>query len=134
MKHLQIFTKALATLMRLLSGQRSQTSSSLKIVYIDKHCSVLYIFKLLKSTWPGFHHTDKHLCVVSLVSLYLANASALRGEHNSSFFISYIAPHKLFYLKPVLSCLVGSRNFRKVQHLHDNLQGRVNTFSNDITL
>ena len=50
MKHLQIFTKALATLMHLLSGQRSQTSSSLKIVYIDKHCSVLYIFKLLKST------------------------------------------------------------------------------------
>ena len=77
---LEICAKALITLMCLLSGQRSQTLSSLKMdtMYIDEHRSIFYISKLLKSTRPGFHQhplefvaypTDKCLCVVRLIRL-----------------------------------------------------------------
>ena len=102
---LEICTKALATLMCLLSGQRSQTLSSLKMdtMYIDEHRSIFYISKLLKSTRPGFHQhplefvtypTDKCLCVVRLIRLYLRKTSTLRKKDDSSFFISYVATHK----------------------------------------
>ena len=88
--------------MCLLSGQRSQTLSSLKMC-IDEHRSIFYISKLLKSTRPGFHQhplefvaypTDKCLCVVRLIRLYLRKISTLRKKDESSFFISYVAPHK----------------------------------------
>ena len=54
---LKISTKALATLMSLLSGLRSQTLSSLKInsMYINEYRSIFFIFKLLKSARPGFY-------------------------------------------------------------------------------
>ena len=102
---LEICTKAVATLMCLLSGQRFQTLSALKMdtMYIDEHRSIFYISKLLKSTRPGFHQhplefvaypTDKCLCVVRLIRLYLRKTSTLRKKDDSSFFISYVAPHK----------------------------------------
>ena len=72
-------------------------------MYIDEHRSIFDISKLLKWTRPGFHQhslefvaypTDKCLCVVRLIRLYLRKTSTLRKKDDSSFFISYVAPHK----------------------------------------
>ena len=74
-------------------------------MYIDEHRSIFYISKLLKSTRPGFHQhplefiayptdTLPYLCVVRLIRLYLSKTSTLRKKDDSSFFISYVAPHK----------------------------------------
>ena len=54
---LKTSTKALATLMSLLSGLRSQTLSSLKInsMYINEYRSIFFTSKLLKSARPGFY-------------------------------------------------------------------------------
>ena len=92
---LEICTKALATLMCLVSGQRSQTLSSLKMdtMYIDEHRSIFYISKLLKSTRPGFQQHPLEFVAYS-IRLYLRKTSTLRKKDDSSFFISYVAPHK----------------------------------------
>ena len=92
---LEICTEALATLMCLVSGQRSQTLSSLKMdtMYTDEHRSIFYISKLLKSTRPGFQQHPLEF-VAYPIRLYLRKTSTLRKKDDSSFFISYVAPHK----------------------------------------
>ena len=102
---LEICTKELATSMYLLSGQRSQTLSYLKkdSMYMEEHCSFFYIAKLLKSTRSEVHQhsidfeaypTDKFLCVIRLISLYLGKIYLLGDKLDSSFYISHVAPHK----------------------------------------
>ena len=79
-------------------------------MYIDEHYRIFCIYKLVKSTRPGFHQhplefaefpAEKYFCVVRLISLYLGKTSTLRQKRDPSFFIMLL--HKnLFYLKPLL--------------------------------
>ena len=101
---LEICTKTLATLMCLLSGQTSQTLSVLQTNYkhSDNSRIIFYIPQLVKTSRPNFHQdpleflayqTDKAICVVRLINLYIDKTSNLRSENVYNFFISYIQPH-----------------------------------------
>ena len=46
--------------------------------------------------------TDKHLCVVRLISLYLEKTSVLREKHDSFFFISYVIVYFTAYTHSVI--------------------------------
>lgn len=100
---LECLTKNLATLMCLLSGQRSQTMSVLntKFMYIDDCQCIFYIASLLKTSRPGFHqqpleflkYSDQNLCIINYINKYLALTKDLR-HNDGGFFISYVPPHK----------------------------------------
>ena len=101
---LEMITKILATFMCILSGQRSQTLSSLscKYMFIDENQCIFYIPHLLKTSRPGFHQAplefkaykaDESLCVVRMIRLYLKVTKSLRCTEHFSFFISYVTPH-----------------------------------------
>ena len=79
--YLECLTKKLATLMCILSAQRSQTMSLLNTNYIhidENHC-IFCIASLLKTIRPGFHqqplkitrYSDRSLCVITYVKQYL---------------------------------------------------------------
>ena len=100
---LEFLTKKLATLMCILSGQRSQTMSLLNINYMhldESHC-IFYIASLLKTTRPGFHqhplefmrYTDQSLCVIIYIKRYLLETKELRHS-DGGFFISFKPPQK----------------------------------------
>lgn len=93
-----------ATLLCILSGQRSQTIASLTTSFIcpteDK--IVFPIASLLKQTRPGFHQEplefikydkDNRICPVFNIKLYLEKVNSLRKEEKG-FFISFAPPHK----------------------------------------
>ena len=102
-------SKILATMICLLSGQRSQTLVSLSTdcMYFNNSGCVFYISKLLKTLRPksqqrpiefiAYPH-DVSLCVVALINLYLDKTAALRYDVNSMFFISY-APTQASVIK-----------------------------------
>ena len=95
---LECLTKKLATLMCILSGQRSQTMSLLytNYMHIDENHCISYIASLLKTTRPSFHqqslefrrYTDKSLCVIIYIKRYLLETKELRHS-DGSFFISF---------------------------------------------
>lgn len=102
---LESLSKYLATLMCLLSGQRSQTLASLSkdYMHIDDNRCIFYIPELLKTSRPNFHQEplefksyphDISLCVVRLINLYLEKTAMFRKKEMSPFFISYAAPYK----------------------------------------
>ena len=102
---LELTSKILATMMCLLSRQRSQTLASLftDCMHLNNSGCVFYISKLLKTSRPKFHHQpieikayphDVSLCVVALIKLYLDKTAALRHDQNSMFFIRYAPPDK----------------------------------------
>ena len=102
---LELTSKILATMMCLLSGQRSQTLASLSTdcMYLNNSGCVFYISKLLKTSRPKSHQQpiefkayphDVSLCVVALIKLYLDKTAALRHDQNSMFFIRYAPPDK----------------------------------------
>ena len=95
----------MATIVCLLSGQRSQTLAALPTdcMYFNNSGCVFYISKLLKTPRPKSYQQpiefkayphDVFLCVVALIKLYLDKTTALRHDVNSIFFISYAPPHK----------------------------------------
>ena len=100
---LECLTKKLATLMCILSGQRSQTMSLLNINYmhIDENHCIFNIASLLKVTRPGFHqhhlefrrYTDQSLCGITYVKRHLLETKELRHS-DGGFFISLKPPHK----------------------------------------
>ena len=84
---LEFLTKKLATLLCILSGQRSQTMSLLNTSYMhidETHC-IFYITSLLKTTRPGFHqhplefsrYTNQYLCVITYIKRYLLETKKL---------------------------------------------------------
>ena len=88
--------------MCLLSGQRSQTLSLLQTnsMYIDD--SRVFSTKLTKTSMPNFHQkaleflaypSEKAICVVRIIKLYLDKTANLRDKNIYSFFISYAAPY-----------------------------------------
>ena len=100
---LECLTKKLATLMCILSGQRSQTMSLLNTNYMhmdENHC-IFYIASLLKTTRPGFHQhllefrrcTDQYICVITYIKQYLLETKELRHS-DGGFFKSFKPPHK----------------------------------------
>ena len=102
---LELTSKILATMMCLLSGQRSQTLVSLStdFTYLNNSGCVFYKSKLLKTSRPKSHQQpiefktyphDVSLCVVALIKLYLDKTAELMHDVNSMFFISYAPPHK----------------------------------------
>ena len=102
---LELTSKILATMMRLLSGQRSQTLASLSTDFMHHNNCVFYISNLLKTSRPKSHQQptefktcphDVSLCVVALIKYYLDKTVALRHDGNSlcKLFISYAPLHK----------------------------------------
>ena len=88
---LELTSKILATMMCLLSGQRSQTLASLSTdcMYLNNSGCVFYISKLLKTSRPKSHQQpiepktyphDVSLYVVALIKLYLDKTAALRHD------------------------------------------------------
>ena len=101
---LEIGSKVLATIMYLLSGQRSQTLSLLQtnLMYIDDSHAIFYRSKSTKTTRPNFHQkaleflaypSEKTICVVRIMKLYLNKTTNLRDKNMYSFLISYVAPN-----------------------------------------
>ena len=85
---LEICTKILATIMCLLSGQRSQTFLLLQNNSMYSHVSrvIMYISKLTKTSRPNFHQkplefsaypSEKTICVVTMIELYLDKTANL---------------------------------------------------------
>lgn len=105
-KYSEICKKVLATLITLLNRKRSQILPFLKIdsIYLDEHRSTFYISKLLKSTRPEFaaYPTDKYLCVVRLISLYLGKASPRREKNDSSSSFVMLLSTNRVHVKPLL--------------------------------
>ena len=73
-------------------------------MYREKHCSIFFISKLIKSTRQEFaaYPTDKYLCVIRLVSLYLGKASPRREKNDSpSPFVMLLSTNRV-HVKPLL--------------------------------
>ena len=91
----EFLTKKLATLMCILSGQRSQPMSLLNTNYmhVDENYCALYIASLLKTTRSGFHqhssefrrYTDQSLCVITYIKRYVLVRVAGTGEGKNNF-------------------------------------------------
>ena len=101
---LKSLTFRVATLMCILSGQRSQTLGILDIRYmhIDSTKCIFFLQTLLKQTRPGFHQApldfrvyDQHesLCPLANIRRYLEITSSIRFSQ-TQFFISFAPPHK----------------------------------------
>ena len=101
---LELTSKILATMMRLLIGQRFGLFIQIVCTSINSGC-VFYISKLLKTLHPKSHQQpiefkvylhDVSPCVI-LIKLYLDKTAALRHDVNSMLFISYAPPHHPVY-------------------------------------
>ena len=100
---LECVAKKLATLMCILSGQRSQTMSLLNTNYmhIDENHCIFYIVSLLKTTKPGFlqhplesrRYTDQSFRVITYIKRYLLETKELRHS-DGGFFVSFKPTHK----------------------------------------
>ena len=102
--YLEIRPKILATIVCLLNGQRLQTLSLLQTnsMYIHDSRVIFYISKLIKASRPNFHQkpleflaypSEKAICVVRTIQLYLDKTANLRDKNMYFFFISYVAPY-----------------------------------------
>ena len=100
---LELLTKCVATILCLLSGQRSQTLSELYIsyMYLDSTRVIFYIPKLLKTTRPTFHQeplefkafpNNTRICPVTYVTKYIEVTKSHREDEK--LFISYGKPFK----------------------------------------
>ena len=116
---LECLTKNLATLMCVLSGQRSQAMSlpNTNFMYIDKNHCFFYIASLLKPTRSGFHqnplefrrYTGHSLCVITYIKRYLLETKELR-DSDGCFFISFKTPHKAVASTTIATCVVNVLN------------------------
>ena len=95
--------KKLATLMLLLSGQRTQTLHVLDITYMHTNTdrAIFYISDLQKASRPSFHQQplnlsaypqDGQICVIQTLNEYLRQTSSKRGTC-TKLFISISKPH-----------------------------------------
>ena len=100
---LELVTKCLATLLGLLTGQRSQTLASLSInhMYLDESKAVFYIPVLLKQSRPKYHQQpleivayDKRICPIDMIRKYVEITEENRLDNHSKFFLSYSKPFK----------------------------------------
>ena len=93
-----------ATLLCILSGQRSPTLSVSSTTFIN-HADIKITFPLesvLKQSRPDYHQEpleflvydkDPRICPVFNIKMYIEKTKAIRGEEKG-FFLSYVPPHK----------------------------------------
>ena len=71
-------------------------------MYIDDSRVIFYISKLTKTSRPNFHQkplqfpsypSEKAMCVIRIIKLYLDKTANFRDKNMYSFFISYVAPY-----------------------------------------
>lgn len=101
--NLKQLTLKLVMLLALVSGQRGQTIHVLNLNNMTQgKCSYTFTFERLKQSRPGVKLPcvklkpfvpDKRLCVVTVLTEYLARTSSLRGQE-TQLLISYIKPYK----------------------------------------
>ena len=102
---LEDLNKTTATMLCLLSGQRSQTLGAISInhMFLDNNTVVFYISTLLKQSRPTYHqqpikfvryHVDQALCPVKFISTYLTKTKEYRCKESTKNFISYATPFK----------------------------------------
>ena len=105
---LERLTKKLVTLLCILSGQRSQSISSLYLSYMHRSATkyVFYIPKVLKTTTPSFHQEplefeefmeDEKVCVVDCLEEYILRTECIRENIEgspSNLILSYAYPHQ----------------------------------------
>ena len=100
-----------ATILCILSGQRSQTLSVLSTTFINHPDNkiIFPITSLLKQSRPDYHQEpleflvydkDPRICPVSNIKLYIENTKDIRGEERG-LFISYVPPHKAVSSKTI---------------------------------
>ena len=111
---LEIHTKKLATLMCLLSGQRSQTLGVLTLdaMHLTEMECTFYISKLVKTSRPKFHTSplqfqsypeDHRLCVVLCLRDYIERTKEFRSKPDSGpLFVSFSKP-----FQPVTSTTIA---------------------------
>lgn len=101
----------IATLLCILSGQRSQTISRLTITFIrPSDTKIIFpIASLLKNSRPGFHQeplefsrheSNPNICPVFNIDSYIDRTKNLRGEEKG-IFLSFVPPHKLVTSKTI---------------------------------
>ena len=108
-KHLmmEMLVKKLATLLMLLSGQRGQTISMLRLDCMSntENAYTFFIPDALKQTKPGHHQeplrferfSKQKLCVVYCLEEYLERTKHIRENlegNPQELFLSYVYPHK----------------------------------------
>ncbi|XP_067659799.1 uncharacterized protein [Haliotis asinina] len=99
---LQQLSMKLATLLLLLTGQRTQALHMIdqRNVEITDNCVNIRFGDLLKQSRPGYHqeeltipsYPDKKLCLVTLLRLYLCRTEPIRGNE-TALFISTVKPY-----------------------------------------
>ena len=69
---------------------------------IDYNRVIFYISKLTKSSMPNFYQkslewlaypSEKAICVIRIIKLYLDKTANLRNKNRYSFFVSYVASY-----------------------------------------
>lgn len=101
---LKTLTFRVATLLCILSGQRSQTLGVMNINFMHKEDTryIFFISELIKQSRPTFHQAPLEfvsyrdnvcICPVAHIQHYLEETKAIRGSQ-TEFFISYAPPYK----------------------------------------
>ena len=101
---LMLLSQRLVTLLRILSGQRSQTLSMLSIdsYHQDDERCIFFATSLLKQSRPKYHQKalefraypeNTSLCIVANLTEYLSRTSTLQNKERK-LLISYVKPHK----------------------------------------
>lgn len=101
---LKDLTLKLVMLFALLSGQRAQTLHLLDVrnITVSKNSIKCRIGDLLKHSRPGKHQAelnlkayapDRRLCIVTVLSEYLARTGHFRKQQHQ-LFLSFVKPHK----------------------------------------
>ena len=101
----------IATLICILSGQRSQTISYLTTTFVwpTDEKIIFPIDSLLKTSRPGFHQeplefskyeANPNICPIYNINSYIDRTKELRGEEKG-LFICFVPPHKLVTPKTI---------------------------------
>ena len=140
--NLKNLTFRVATVLCILSGQRSQTLGVIdtSLMHMDNNKCIFFISSLLKQSRPNFHqaplefvaHTDNEcICPIAHIREYIEKTKELRGTQNK-FFISYAPPYKAVTSSTIAKwvvlflteCGIDTKVFQltpHVLHLHLNL-------------
>ena len=118
---LECLTYKSATLMWILSGQRSQTMSLLNTNHMhinENHC-IFNIASLLKITRPCFYqqplefrrYNNQSLYVITYIKWYLLETKKLRHS-DGGYFISFKPPHKIVTSTTVARWMMDGKCFK----------------------
>ena len=101
---LEIITKKLVTLFALITAQRVQTLSKIKIkdIKFESDCAQIFISERIKTSGvnryqpvlkiPAFHGQE-NICALSVLKEYIKRTSSYRNEKNIFLFLTFKKPY-----------------------------------------